>query len=154
MFKATPYENSHHDGIGVLEVVNHHERAPGEARLFVPLKRTELRGEAVGPLASLRLTQSYGYAKQQCVQVLEAVYRFPPSGDAAVTGARVRFGEAEIRAELKERETAEADYERAKREGNQAALLTRESPDVYTLQVTGIQSNQEGGCRRSILAIS
>jgi Ca-activated chloride channel family protein len=88
MFNATAYENSRHDGIGVLEIVNHQERAPSQARRFVPLKRTELRGEAVGPLASLQLTQVYGYAKQQCDQVLEVVYRFPLPGDAAVTGVR------------------------------------------------------------------
>ena len=70
MFNPAAYENSRHDGIGVLEIVNHHERDPSQARRFVPLKRTELRGEAVGPLAALELTQVYGYAKQQCDQVL------------------------------------------------------------------------------------
>ena len=79
----------------------------------------------MGPLAALQMTQDYGYAKPQCDQVLEAVYRFPLPGDAVVTGVRVQFAEAEIRAELKERETAEADYERAKQEGKQAALLTK-----------------------------
>ena len=56
MFNPTAYENSRHDGIGVLEIVNHHERSPSQLRLFVLLKRTELRGEAVGPLAAMRLT--------------------------------------------------------------------------------------------------
>ena len=49
--------------------------------------------------------------------MLEAVYRFPLPGDAAVTAVRVRFGDVEIRAELKERQQAEADYDRAKRAG-------------------------------------
>jgi Ca-activated chloride channel family protein len=75
--------------------------------------------------------------------VLEAVYRFPLPGDAAVTAVRVRFGDAEIRAELKERQQAEADYDRAKEQGRQAALATREAPDVFTLQVAGIRPDQE-----------
>ena len=36
--------------------------------------------------------------RRQCDQVLEAVYRFPLPGDAAVTGVRVKFGAVEIRA--------------------------------------------------------
>src|SRR5262249_14142459 len=97
----------------------------------------------IGPLAALRLTQTYGYARQQCDKVLEAVYRFPLPGDAAVTKVRVTFGEVEIDAELKQRELAEADYETARREGRQTVLATRESPDVFTLHVAGLQPDQE-----------
>ncbi len=138
MFNRTAYENSRPDGIGVLEIVDGEERSQ-----FVPLKRTELKGEIVGPLGSLHLTQVYGYSKEQLDKVLEAVYRFPLPGDAAVTGVTVRFGEVEIRAELKERGEAEEEYEEAKQEGRQAALATRESPDVFTLQVAGIQPDED-----------
>jgi hypothetical protein len=62
MFNPTASENSRHDGIGVLEIVSHYERAPSQTHLFVPLKRAELRGGAVGPLAALQLTQVYGHA--------------------------------------------------------------------------------------------
>jgi Ca-activated chloride channel family protein len=109
MFNPTAYENSRPDGIGVLEIVRDEERREEEPRQFVPLKRTELSGEIVGPLASLHLTQIYGYSKEQLDKVLEAVYRFPLPGDAAVTGVRVRFGDVEIQAELKEREEAEEE---------------------------------------------
>jgi Ca-activated chloride channel family protein len=139
MLNSKHYENSRPDGISVLEIVR-----PGErANLFVPLKRTELSGEVAGPLAALRLTQTYGYTREQCDQTLEAVYRFPLPGDAAVTGVRVSFGEVEILAELKERGQAETEYETAKSEGRQAALATRESPDVFTLQVAGLQPDQD-----------
>ncbi|MBN1285735.1 MAG: VWA domain-containing protein [Anaerolineae bacterium] len=144
MFNRRIYANSRPDGIGVLEVVggaNGHE--PGAPRLFVPLKRTELSGEIIGPLAALRVQQTYGYTKAQMDKVLEAAYRFPMPGDAAVTGVTVRFGEVEIRAELKERARAEAEYEQAKQEGRQAALVTRETPDVFTIQVAGIKPDQD-----------
>src|SRR5262249_38191586 len=85
MFNPHAYENSRPGGISVLEVVNGKEPDEIQPRLFVPLKRTELQGEIIGPLASLRLTQTYSYTRQQCDHVLEAVYRFPLPGDAAVT---------------------------------------------------------------------
>ena len=141
MFHPSAYENARPDGFGVLEVVG--DGDAGQARRFVPLRRTELRGEVAGPLAALRLTQVFGYAAAQCDRVLEAAYRFPLPGDAAVTAVRVRFGDAEIRAELKERQQAEADYDRAREQGRQAALATREAPDVFTLQVAGIRPDQE-----------
>jgi len=60
-----------------------------------------------------------------------------------VTGVQVRFGSVEIATELKERPEAEADYEKARQEGRQAALLTRESPDVFTLRIAGLQPDQD-----------
>src|SRR4030042_6331308 len=143
MFNRAVYVNSRPDGIGVLEVAKGEEAIKEQPRLFVPLKRTELRGEIAGPLASLHLTQVYGYSKEQMDKVLEAVYRFPLPGDAAVTGVTVTFGDVQIKAELKEREEAEEEYEKAKQEGRQAALATRESPEVFTLQGSGIQPDQD-----------
>jgi Ca-activated chloride channel family protein len=141
MFNPQAYVNSGPDGIGVLEIVEGEGKQ--EARQFVPLRRTELRGEVTGPLASLRLTQVYGYSRAQCDRVLEAVYRFPLPGDAAVNGVRIQFGSVEITTELKERAEAESDYEQAKQSGRQAALLTREAPGVFTLQVAGIEPDQD-----------
>src|SRR5262245_49411193 len=143
MFNRAAYENSRPDGFGVLEVVGEPSGEPHPARRFVPLKRSELRGEVAGPLASLRLTQRFGYSREECDRVLEALYRFPLPGDAAVTGVTVRFGEVEIRASLREREQAEREYEEAKRAGRQAALAARESPDVFTLRIAGLQPDQE-----------
>ncbi len=154
MFNPKSFANSRPDGIGVLEVVDNNEQRPGQPRLFVPLKRTELNGEVTGPLAALRLTQTYGFSREQCEKTLEAVYRFPLPGDAAVTNVRVRFGEVEINAELKERGQAETEYQEARREGRQAALATRESPDVFTLQVAGIQPDQEVTVETSYLQLA
>ncbi|MGB0386419.1 MAG: VIT and vWA domain-containing protein [Ardenticatenaceae bacterium] len=143
MFNRTIFENSLTHGIPVLEVVGGLEQEQPSAQAVVPLKRSELGGEIMGPLAGLRLTQYFGYSSEECDKVLEALYRFPLPGDAAVSNVRVRFGEVEIVAELKEREQAEAEYEEAKQQGRQAALATRESPNVFTLRVAGIQPDQE-----------
>ena len=137
MFNRAAYWNSRPDGVGVLEVAE-----DGEARRFVPLRRTAVSGEIAGPLAALRVTHTYGYSRAECDQVLEAVYRFPLPGDAAVTGLVVRFGEVEITAELQDRERAEATYAEAQGRGEQAALATRESPDVFTLRITGLKPDE------------
>lgn len=139
MFHPAIYENSRPDGIGVLEIVQKKENG---IRQFVPLKQSEVRGEVVGPLADLRLRQVFGYSQHQSTKTIEARYRFPLPGDAAVTQVTVHFGETEIVATLAAREVAEAEYERAKQEGRQAALAKREAPDVFTLQLAGLQPNQ------------
>ena len=146
MFNPRTFENSRPDGFPVLEVVSDgSDDRPERERphLFVPLQRTDLSGEIVGPVAALSLRQRFGFSTAQFSKPIEAVYRFPLPGDAAVTGVRVRFGEVEIVAALAERERAEQTYQEARAEGRQAALLTRESPDVFTLQVAGIRPDQE-----------
>ena len=143
MFNPRAFENSRSDGFPVLEIVNGDSPGADEPHLFVPLKRTELKGQIVGPLASLRLIQTYGYTAAQNDKVLEALYRFPLPGDAAVTSVRVCFGDVEIRTQLKERRQAEGEYVEATQKGLQALLATRESPDVFTLRVAGLRPDQE-----------
>ncbi|MDR3230435.1 MAG: VIT and VWA domain-containing protein, partial [Synergistaceae bacterium] len=58
-------------------------------------------------------------------------------------GAVVRFGEVEIRTTLRERDEARAEYDEARGEGRQAALVTRESEDVFTMSITGIEPDVE-----------
>ena len=143
MLNRVMYENSGPEGHPVLEVIQAEPKGETAAHLFVPLKRTTLQGSVVGPLAALRLVQHFGFTRAQSDKVMEAVYRFPLPGDAAVMDVTVRFGEVEIQATLKERAQAEEEYEAAKRQGQQAALATRESPDVFTLQVAGLQPDQD-----------
>ncbi|MCE9560456.1 MAG: VIT and VWA domain-containing protein [Planctomycetes bacterium] len=140
MLNAKAFHNSRSDGFGVLEIASDKPK-PSAPRRFVPLKRTDLAGNVAGPLATLTLTQTFALSEPQAV--IEALYRFPLPGDAAVTGVRVQFGDVEIHTTLKERGTAEADYKEAKRTGRQAALVTRESPDVFTLAIAGIRAGED-----------
>jgi Ca-activated chloride channel homolog len=142
MFNRRFFENSLPDGCPVLEILSAaaEESSP---RRFVPLKSTRLKGEVIGPLASLRLIQTFSYRADECDKTLEALYRFPLPGDAAVRSVTVRFGHVQIQTELKERERAEEEYERAKEQGRQAILATRESPDVFTLKVAGLKPDEE-----------
>ena len=141
MLNPKAFFNSRSDGFGVLEIAD--DTAERNAsRQFVPLKRTDLTGTVTGPLGTLSLAQTFSLSEPRDA-VIEALYRFPLPGDAAVLGVRVQFGDVKIQTTLKEREKAEAEYKEAKRTGRQAALVTRESPDVFTLAVAGIRAGQD-----------
>jgi Ca-activated chloride channel family protein len=144
-------ENSRPDGFSVLEIESGDEKSP---RAFVPLRNTELHGEITGPLAALRLVQTFALSNAEGDKVVEALYRFPLPGDAAVTSVRVRFGEVCIRTDLKERAEAETDYADAKAKGKQAALVTRETPDVFTLRIAGITPGQDVRIETSYLQLA
>ena len=147
MLNQKRYDNSMPDGMGVLEV--------GRERnvWFIPLQRTELEGVIGGPVAELALTQVFIFSKTEMPKVVEALYRFPLPGDAAITGVVVRFGEVEIIAELKERAKAEKEYGKAKKKGKKAALITRESPDVFTLSIAGIKPDEEVRIRTNYVQV-
>ena len=139
-FNPSHYYNSRGDGHAAMEIVS------GDAVrsfLFVPLKRTELAGSLAGPLASVSVTHTFGFSTEQSEKVIQAVYRFPNPGDAAVTKVAVAFGDVRIDAVLKERGQAEKEHKQAVSEGRQSTLLTRESPDVFTLWVSGIAPGQD-----------
>ena len=145
MFNPSSYTNSRPDGFGVLEIVapESPELPEPQVRYFVPLRETEARGEIVGPLAQIELLQTFAFSRETLDQTIEAMYRSPLPGDAAITGVTVRFGDVEISAALKPRSEAEIDYAKAKAEGSQATLLMRETADVFTLQITGIKPDEE-----------
>jgi Ca-activated chloride channel homolog len=103
MLNPRAYFNSRPDGIGVLEVVSDNDTA---ARRFAPLRRTDLAGSVAGPLATLTLTQTFALDGPPDGNAVEALYRFPLPGDAAVTGVRVAFGDVVIATTLKERPAA------------------------------------------------
>ncbi|HMK45187.1 MAG TPA: VIT domain-containing protein, partial [Methanocella sp.] len=105
-------------------------------------------------MASLCLTQTYSFTKEQCSKVLEARYRFPLPGDSAVTGVRVTFGDTEIHTELKDRQEAKEDYKAAKKDGKQAVMVTRESPDVFTICVAGITPGEDVKIETSYIQVA
>ena len=103
LFNYAVHANEVTYSLPVLSVSDHQSLA------FVPLKHTVIAGEMIGPLFAGDVTHRFCYSITQCDKVLEAVYRFPLPGDAAVTGIAVCFGDSEIEAVLKERQESERD---------------------------------------------
>lgn len=133
------YENKVPSGTGVLEIVAEKtkETNPG-SRLFVPLQKSTLTGTFHGPLGSLTLGQTFRFSHEVISTPIEAIYRFPLPRDAAVSEVVVTFGDEVIRTKLMERAAAERTYDKAFESGKRAVLVTRESPDVFTLHLTGV----------------
>ncbi len=144
-FASERFDNAASGGVAVMEIISitDEEGSPSRIGRFVPLRKTDVTGIVTGPLASITVTHRYSFTKKDHADPVEALYRFPLPGDAAVTSCTVRFGDITIATELKERQKAEKEYEEAKQEGKQAVLLTRESPNVFTLAVQGIRPDEE-----------
>lgn len=94
IFNQAVYANKVCYSLPVLSVLGN------TALPFVPLTKTMIAGEVTGPLFAGDVTHLFRYTAEQCDQIIEALYRFPLPGDAAVTGVTVRFGDREIEAVL------------------------------------------------------
>jgi Ca-activated chloride channel homolog len=141
VFDSGMLDNIGNHASPVFEVLPDSERKVPAG--FVPLRRTTLTGTIDGPLAALTLTQVFGDRRADCDLVLEALYRFPLPGDAAVTGLVVRFGDVVVETDLMPRADAEAQYRTARQQGRRVALSARASTDVFTLRLTGLQPDQD-----------
>ena len=141
MFNSQFYDNTRIQGFAVLKQTN----AGDKPCQFAPLKKTLLEEEVSGPVADLFLTQIFVFQREEIEKEgsIEAIYCFPLPGDAAVTEILVTFGEVEIRTALLPRKQAEDEYKEVRDTHRQAVLLTRESPDVFTLSVSGIKAGEE-----------
>ncbi len=139
IFNSKWFDNSRIDGFAVLEMaVNICTEC-----MFVPLARTRLEGRIDGPLADFTISQTFRYSREVNPSIIEAFYRFPLPGDAAVLDVEVRFGDVVIQSTLKPRAEAESEYNAAKKEEKVAVLMTRESPDVFTLKIAGIVPDED-----------
>jgi Ca-activated chloride channel family protein len=125
------YCNSRPGSASVLEF-------PDEANTTAPLKETVISGEVNGPLAGIVVSQLFDCSFLPENTAAEAVYRFPLPGDALILGVCAVFGETTVRTTLLERKEAEEKYEKAKKDGRQGALVTREAEDVFTLRLAGV----------------
>ncbi|MCW2279137.1 VIT domain-containing protein [Heliophilum fasciatum] len=141
MINRHRFDNDLTDGFGVLQIRG--KSAKNQEQLFIPLKQTHYQAEIIGPLIYGEITQTFFFAQGNRRRPVEAWYRFPLPGDAAVLQATARFGEVTIETRLDRRDHAEEAFEKAKQSHKQATLLTREAPDVFTLKIAGIQPGEE-----------
>jgi len=113
----------------------------GEAAVDpLPLKATSARVAIAGVVADVTVTQVY---RNTGAKPLEAVYVFPGSTRSAVHAMTMRIGERVLRAQIKARGQARADYERAKQEGRSASLLEQQRPNVFQMNVANILPGDE-----------
>ena len=73
----------------------------------------------------------------------EGVYVFPLPDSAAVDRMRVRIGERLIEGEIREKEEAREEYERARNEGSKTSLVEEQRPNLFTTSVANIAPGEK-----------
>jgi Ca-activated chloride channel family protein len=111
-----------------------------EKEIPLPLKHTDVKGQISGYIASVDVTQQFHNPYDEKI---EAVYVFPLPQNAAINEFIMTIGERRIRGIIRERKEAEQIYQRAKRQGHVASLLTQERPNIFTQKVANIEPGKQ-----------
>lgn len=101
----------------------------------LPLLRTDMDARVDGDLASVNLVQTFANPYDEPIN---ARYVFPLPEDAAVHAMRLQSGGLVIEGEIRRSEEAKQVYEAAKAEGQQAALLSQDRPNVFVQEVANL----------------
>lgn len=112
----------------------------GEVQSICPLENTEVRSDIAGQMARVVVTQNFSNPSKTPI---EALYTFPLPHDAAVDGMTFKIGARRIVGQIKKREEAAQIYQQAKANGQNAALLDQERPNIFTQRVANIIPGQK-----------
>lgn len=104
-----------------------------------PLKSTSVKATINGVIADVKVTQEY---TNTGTQPINARYIFPASTRAAVHGMRMTVGEDVVVAQIKERQVAKKEFEKAKADGQSASLLEQQRPNVFSMNVANIMPGE------------
>jgi len=106
------------------------------AATYCPLEHTDVKAAISGDIARVTVTQRF---RNPLNVAVEAIYTFPLSEKGAVDRMTMKIGDRVIVGTVKEREEARAAYEAARSQGQTAALLDQERPNIFTQQVANVQ---------------
>ena len=118
-------------GAGDLLMLDREGRVAG----LCPLRHTSVDAEISGPLARVTVTQEFENTSNEKI---EAIYTFPLPAKSAVDDMTMTVGDRVIKGTIKRREEAREIYERARRQGQVAAVLDQERPNIFTQAVTNL----------------
>jgi Ca-activated chloride channel family protein len=105
-----------------------------------PLKHTDVKADVSGFVARVNITQTFHNPTKEKI---EAVYVFPLPHEAAVDNMTMVIGDRKIMGIIKRREEARRIYEAALAQGQAAALLEQERPNIFTQSVGNIAPGQD-----------
>lgn len=101
----------------------------------MPLEHTKVSIEVSAFVARATIEQTF---RNPFEDPVEATYTFPLGDRAAVDDFEMIVGDRVVRGEIRRREDARQEYERARGEGVQAALLEQERPNLFTQSVANL----------------
>ncbi|MDH3746813.1 MAG: marine proteobacterial sortase target protein [Gammaproteobacteria bacterium] len=99
------------------------------------LMNTDVEMKISGLVARVKVRQEFENTGQDWV---EGIYVFPLPDKAAVDRMRLHIGDRFIEGEIREKEKARKEYERAKAEGKKASLIEQQRPNMFTTSVANI----------------
>lgn len=99
------------------------------------LQGTEVDIQVAGVIANVKVLQVY---HNQSDHPINPTYVFPASTRAAVHGLTMRIGSKQIRAQIKERQAARREFERAEAAGKTATLLEQERANVFRMSLANV----------------
>lgn len=105
----------------------------------LPLERTAVDVQVIGPLAAIAVTQRFGNPSEAAVELR---YLFPLPHEATVVDFELRIGSRTIGCALKELEEARRTFERALDEGRRAGLLEERRPNLFALALGNVQPGE------------
>jgi len=120
-----------HTHIGYLKF----QRTNTEDILLAPQVATAVKTAIGGTVARTLVRQSFINPSNRWI---EGTYVFPLPDNAAVDTLKLKVGQREIVGVIKRRESASQEFEIARTEGKQAALLESERPNVFVASVANI----------------
>ena len=106
----------------------------------VPLLATEVDIHVAGMVARAQVRQHFSNPSDGWQ---EGIYVFPLPDNAAVDHMRMRIGDRVVEADVKEKGAAKASYDQAKDNGQHAALVEQERPNMFTTSVANIPPHGE-----------
>jgi Ca-activated chloride channel homolog len=107
----------------------------GERFVEAPQLGTDVDLRVSGPTARARISQIFRNPTQSWI---EGVYVYPLPDGGAVDTLKMVVGDRIIVGDVKERNAAKVLYEQAKANGQKAALMEQERPDILTNSVANI----------------
>src|SRR5688500_1314313 len=93
-----------------------------------------------GMILRARVIQQFHNPASTCV---EGIYVFPLPENAAVDQLHMTIGDRRIEGQIQEREEARRTYETAKSDGRKASLLEQQRPNVFTVSVASVLSDEK-----------
>jgi Ca-activated chloride channel homolog len=112
----------------------------GDAVERLPLKFTDVHADLLGPIADLRISQTF---ENRGTRSVEAIYVFPASASAAVYAMTMTVGERRVRAQIDEKVKATRDYENAIAAGKTASLLQSADEHLFKMRVGNILPGEQ-----------
>ena len=111
-----------------------------EGYVTATLMNTDVVMNVNGLVARVAVRQEF---RNEGSEWVEGVYVFPLPDKAAVDRMRLHIGERFIEGEIREKEQAKKEYERARDQGKKASLVEQQRANLFTTAVANIAPGEQ-----------